>query len=177
MKWVEIIGVTTHIGSQLTDLEPFKKAFDRIVKMVISLRAAGHSIKNLDLGGGLGIPYGSGENPPSPKDYADMIIETINTLGCNLILEPGRLIVGNAGILVAKIVRVKKTPERDFVILDAAMNDLVRPSMYDSYHEIITVREPSPDETLSPVDIVGPICESSDVFSRQRLLTEVKADE
>jgi len=177
MKWVEITGVTTHIGSQLTALEPFKKAFDRITELVISLREAGHNIKNLDLGGGLGIPYGEGENPPSPKDYADMIIDTVKNLGCNLILEPGRLIVGNAGILVAKVARVKKTPEREFVIVDAAMNDLARPSMYDSFHEIVTVREHSLEEVLDIVDIVGPICESSDVFARQRPLAKVATDD
>ncbi len=173
-KNLNVVGVTTHIGSQLTDIKPFKQAFERIKSLVINLRENGHDIRRLDLGGGLGIPYGR-ENPPSPEEYASMIVETIQDLNCQLVLEPGRLIVGNAGILVSKVIRVKDTKDRKFIVIDAAMNDLTRPSMYGSYHEIITVNQS--EEDLEAVDIVGPICESSDVFGRDRQLSPVAVDD
>lgn len=169
LSHIEIVGVTTHIGSQLTKLYPFERAFKRISELVVELRAKGYSIQTLDLGGGLGIPYNN-EMPPAPEDYASMIVDTVKHLDCELVLEPGRLIAGNAGILVTEIALIKHAPEHTFVIVDSAMNDLLRPSMYDAYHEIVPVKEMSPNDTVSPVDIVGPVCESADVFGRNRLL-------
>lgn len=167
---IEVVGITTHIGSQITKLDPFKKAFDKIGVLIEDLRADGHDIKRIDLGGGLGIPYDN-EAPPHPDEYAAMIIDTIRHLGCELVLEPGRLICGNAGILVSKVILVKSAG-RKFVVIDAAMNDLIRPSMYDAYHEIISVKEP--DGKDDTVDIVGPVCETGDVFGRDRKLKKVK---
>ncbi len=166
---IRIVGVTCHIGSQLTKLEPFRAAFARIVHLVKELRAGGHTIEVLDLGGGLGIPYDSAkEIPPLPADYARMVLDQVQHLGCKLMLEPGRLIAGNAGILVARVVLTKRTPHRTFVIVDAGMNDLMRPSLYDAWHEILPVKEANGD--ASPVDVVGPVCETADVFGKQRLL-------
>ncbi len=170
---IEIKGVDVHIGSQLTDLEPFGNAFDRVRELVQKLRAEGHDITRVDLGGGLGIPY-DGTIPPSPTSYAMVALNSIGNLGCQLIFEPGRLIVGNAGILVSEVVYVKQGAERKFIILDAAMNDLIRPAMYEGYHHIDTVREPDAGAGLEPVDVVGPVCETGDTFARERDLPPVE---
>lgn len=171
LKNIKIIGVTTHIGSQLTELTPFKKAFDKIVGLVEALRRQGHEIKKLDLGGGLGIPYkDGGKTPPHPQEYAKMIVEMIKHLKCELVLEPGRLIAGNAGILVSEVVFLKDTPARKFLVIDAAMNDLMRPSLYDAFHEIIPVLEPEKQVAQEVVDVVGPVCETTDVFGRNRMI-------
>jgi len=175
---INIRGIDCHIGSQLTNLEPFQKAFNKVVDLVGDLRELGHSIETLDLGGGLGIPYQSQEeNLPSPEDYAKMIINTIKHLGCHLILEPGRLIAGNSGILVTSVTRVKKTSERTFIIVDSAMNDLARPSIYGSEHEIITVKKEESDIIESNIDIVGPVCETSDRFIRNINFPAVSQDD
>lgn len=171
---IEIVGVDVHIGSQLTDLDPFKDAFDRVRELVLKLRSEGHDISRVDLGGGLGIPY-DGNIPPSPVSYATVALNSIGNMGCQLIFEPGRLIVGNAGILVSEVLYVKQGAERKFVILDAAMNDLIRPAMYDGYHQIDTIVEPAENTVLEPADIVGPVCESGDTFARERDLPPVKA--
>ncbi len=171
---LNIVGVNCHIGSQLTQLTPFKTAFDKIVGLVTDLREKGHNIVRLDLGGGLGIPYErTKETPPHPTDYANMIIDTIKDLGCELALEPGRLIAGNAGILVSSVIRIKQSQGRNFVIVDAAMNDLARPSLYDSFHEVDTIIEPA-STLIAPVDIVGPVCETADRFARQIPFPTVK---
>lgn len=175
---IRIVGVTCHIGSQLTQLEPFRAAFARVSELVLELRKAGHTIGTLDLGGGLGIPYETDKDaPPHPKDYAEMVIKTIRHLGCKLILEPGRLLVGNAGILVTRVVLNKVTPHRHFVIVDAGMNDLVRPAMYGAHHDILPVIEAASGAPLAPVDIVGPVCESSDIFGKQRPLPALSPDD
>ena len=166
MPGIDIRGLAVHIGSQLTDLEPFRQAFLRVRDLVGVLRADGLSVTRLDLGGGLGIPYDD-EVPPLPADYAKVIGETVGDLGCELVLEPGRLLVGNAGILVAEVVYVKEGSFKTFIIVDAGMNDLVRPAMYEAYHDIWSVKS---GDNLRKVDIVGPICESSDVFGTDRLL-------
>ncbi len=173
LPFIKVRAVAVHIGSQLTDLEPFKLAFTKIVELVKLLRNDGHDITHLDLGGGLGIPY-SDKIPPSPHDYASMIKQVTKDLNCKLILEPGRLIVGNAGILVTKVTYVKKTENGNFLILDAGMNNLIRPALYDAYHQIIPVIQ---NETAAnfQYDIVGPICETGDVFSRDITLPEIKA--
>ncbi|MEM8798660.1 MAG: diaminopimelate decarboxylase, partial [Pseudomonadota bacterium] len=173
---IEVVGVDVHIGSQLTDLGPFENAFRRVAGLVRTLRAAGHKISRLDLGGGLGIPYGDAPtDPPHPDAYGKMIAKFANELDCDIILEPGRLIAGNAGILVSEVIFVKDAPTRRFLILDAAMNDLMRPAMYDAYHDIIPLNEPGPDMQTSPVDIVGPVCESTDKFALARQMPPLQA--
>lgn len=170
---VRPIAVAVHIGSQLTDLAPFRAAFSRVAALVVELRAAGHDIRRLDLGGGLGIPYRE-EVLPLPVDYAAVVRETVGHLGCHLVFEPGRLLVGNAGILVSRVIYVKTGRTRRFVIVDAAMNDLMRPAMYDSWHEIKPLRAPAENAAVEPADVVGPACESSDIFARQRPLPPVR---
>lgn len=170
---IKVTGVDAHIGSQLTELAPFKAAFQRLADLVHDLRGDGHVIDHLDLGGGLGIPYGDGDAPPLPTEYAGMVMQATHNLGCQLIFEPGRLIAGNAGILMAKTIYVKEGEGRKFLILDAAMNDLIRPAMYDAHHELVPVKEPS-NTDLVTYDIVGPICESGDTFAKERSLPPVK---
>lgn len=169
---VRPIAVAVHIGSQLTDLEPFRAAFSRVAALVGELRVAGHDIRRLDLGGGLGIPYRE-EALPLPVDYAAVVKETVGHLGCHLVFEPGRLLVGNAGILVSRVIYVKSGRTRRFVIVDAAMNDLMRPAMYDSWHEIKPLQAPAENAAIEPADVVGPACETSDTFARQRPLPPV----
>jgi diaminopimelate decarboxylase len=163
------VGVDVHIGSQLTSLEPYAEAFGRIAELVRELRAEGHDIRRVDLGGGLGIPYRPEDpEPPHPERYAELAERFIGPLDCEVILEPGRLIAGNAGVLVSRVLYVKNTGNRAFVIADAAMNDLVRPAMYGAYHHILPVDEPPPDAALAPMDFVGPVCETGDTFARER---------
>lgn len=160
------MGIAVHIGSQLTDLEPFEQAFRRVRDLVLMLRADGHPIETLDLGGGLGIPYGDETAPvPGPDVYAQIIRDTVGDLGCRLILEPGRLLVGNAGVLVTRVIHVKEGATRTFVIVDAGMNDLLRPALYGARHTIEPVVTPAASVTMRRVDVVGPICETSDTFA------------
>ncbi|MGI9394238.1 MAG: diaminopimelate decarboxylase [Boseongicola sp.] len=173
---LEIIGIDVHIGSQLTELEPFEIAYKKVAELTEVLRAEGHNIRRLDLGGGLGIPYErSNTAPPLPVEYGEMVKRTVGHLGCEIEIEPGRLIAGNAGILVAGVIFVKKGEGRDFLIIDAAMNDLIRPAMYNAYHDILPVIEPAPGVDLAPIDIVGPVCETGDTFARQRKMPPIKA--
>ncbi|MDX1975670.1 MAG: diaminopimelate decarboxylase [Rickettsiales bacterium] len=169
LSHIEIQGVSVHIGSQLTKLEPFAQAFARVREFVKELRAEGIAIRTLDLGGGLGIPYGQDE-PPLPDAYAEIVKREINGLDVQLIFEPGRVLVGNAGILVTRVMYVKQSQSRVFVIVDAAMNDLIRPTLYDAFHEIKPVVAPTGDTKTELVDIVGPVCETGDIFAEQRLL-------
>ena len=168
------VAVACHIGSQLTEIEPFQAAFHRVRDLVALLRADGHAITRLDLGGGLGVPY-EGETPPSPAAYAQAIRAALGDLGCSILVEPGRLLVGNAGVLVSAVVRVKEGATRTFLILDAAMNDLMRPALYDAHHAIRPVRAPADGAALRPVDVVGPVCETGDTFARQRMLPPIGA--
>jgi len=173
---VRIVGIDVHIGSQLTELAPFETAFTRIAGLAADLRADGHEISRLDLGGGLGIPYRrSNEAPPLPFDYGALIKRTVGHLGCEIAIEPGRLIVGNAGLLVTRVIYRKQGEGRDFLIVDAAMNDLIRPAMYDAWHDIVPVVEPAPDTPVGPVDVVGPVCETGDTFARSRDLPRLEA--
>lgn len=166
---LQVIGIDVHIGSQLTQLEPFELAYTKVAELVETLRAAGHNIQRLDLGGGLGIPYTrSNETPPLPSDYGAMVKRVLGHLGCELEIEPGRLIVGNAGLLVSSVIYVKKGEDREFLILDAAMNDLIRPAMYDAHHDIVPVTEPVAGVEPAKYDIVGPVCESGDTFAKGR---------
>jgi diaminopimelate decarboxylase len=171
---IEIVGVDVHIGSQLTELAPFEAAFARVAELTRALRAEGHAIRRIDLGGGLGIPYvRSNEAPPLPFDYGAVVRRTVGDLGAEIVIEPGRLIVGNAGLLVTKVIYRKRGEGREFLIVDAAMNDLIRPAMYDAWHDIVAVEEPAADAPLSPVDVVGPVCETGDIFARGRMLPAV----
>jgi diaminopimelate decarboxylase len=166
---LQVIGIDVHIGSQLTELEPFEQAYRKVADLTRRLRAEGHTITRLDLGGGLGIPYQrSNEAPPLPTDYGALIKRTVGDLGCEIEIEPGRLISGNAGILVSKVIYVKHGEGRDFLILDAAMNDLVRPSMYGAHHDIVPVSEPPVAASTRAFDVVGPVCETGDTFAKAR---------
>jgi len=173
---IEVVGIDVHIGSQLTELEPYRQAFTKVAELAETLRADGHNICRLDLGGGLGIPYArSNEAPPLPIEYGQVIRETVGHLGCEIEIEPGRLIAGNAGIMVSKVIYLKHGEGRDFLIIDAAMNDLIRPAMYEAHHDIIPVAEPAPGIEPATVDIVGPICESGDTFTKQRNMPPLKS--
>ena len=171
---VRIIGVDVHIGSQLTDLAPLEAAFVRVVDLVHRLRGEGHSIERVDFGGGLGIIYQAAtDTPPLPAQYGAMVQRVAGNLGCTLVFEPGRLITGNAGLLIAKVVYVKEGERRRFVILDAAMNDLVRPAMYEAFHHIAPV-EAARDAHRREATIVGPVCETGDTFAVDRPLADVR---
>ena len=166
---IEVIGIDVHIGSQLTDLAPFEAAYLKVAELTETLRADGHKIERLDLGGGLGIPYErSNTAPPLPTEYGALIKRTVGHLGCEIEIEPGRLIAGNAGILLSRVIYVKEGEGRRFLILDAAMNDLIRPAMYDAWHDIVPVIEPEPGQERASYDVVGPVCESGDTFARAR---------
>lgn len=174
MDGIDVIGVDCHIGSQLTDLEPFRNAFLKVRELTEQLRSDGHNIRRLDLGGGLGIPYArSNEAPPLPIEYGAVIRETVGDLGCEIEIEPGRLVAGNAGIMVTSVIYNKAGEGRDFLIVDAAMNDLIRPAMYDSHHDIIPVIEPPVGIEPVEVDIVGPVCETGDTFAKHRMMPPV----
>jgi diaminopimelate decarboxylase len=173
---LNVHGVDMHIGSQITDLEPFDDAFALLAEFVQALRADGHRIDHVDLGGGLGISYRNDNNPPpSPEQYAKVVAKRTAALGCKVILEPGRLIVGNAGALVSSVIYLKKGENKHFVIVDAAMNDLVRPTLYDAHHEILPVRESEVGAVLMRSDVVGPVCESGDYLALDRDLPELAA--
>ena len=174
MANIRVVGIAMHIGSQVTDLAPFGDAFGCMRDLVVQLRADGHVIESVDLGGGLGIPYGH-DATPTPADYGALARSVFAGLDCRFIFEPGRVIVGNAGVLVTRVLYVKEGATRRFVIVDAAMNDLLRPAMYDAYHAIVTIDEKGGDAVIDEVDVVGPICESSDTFAARRLLPAVAA--
>ncbi|WP_416883851.1 diaminopimelate decarboxylase [Marivita sp.] len=173
---IDVIGIDVHIGSQLTELEPYELAYRKVAELTEQLRADGHNIRRLDLGGGLGIPYTrSNEAPPLPSDYGALIKRTVGHLGCEIEIEPGRLIAGNAGILVSRVIYVKQGEGRQFLILDGAMNDLIRPAMYDAHHDIIPVVEPEAGVEQQAYDIVGPVCESGDTFAKNRMMPPLAA--
>ena len=165
---IEVVGIHKHIGSQITEVGPFVSAMERISDLIAKLRESGINIKYLDAGGGLGIRYGE-EEPPLPKELGAALLPMVKDLGCTLIFEPGRVLVGNAGVLVTKVLYLKPGEAKNFVIIDAGMNDLIRPSLYDAHHEIIPVdRKPAPDIIA---DVVGPICESGDFLAKERKIT------
>ncbi len=174
---IEVTGLDMHIGSQITTLEPFDNAFALVADFLLALRDDGHRIEHVDLGGGLGIPYQEGDDPESfhPLRYAEVVKRRLGNLGCRLIFEPGRLIVGNAGILVTRVLYVKRGEAKRFVIVDAGMNDLVRPTLYDAYHEILPVLAAAPGSPTSIVDVVGPVCETGDYLALSREMAEPQA--
>jgi diaminopimelate decarboxylase len=173
---LRVTGVDVHIGSQITDLVPLEAAFRLLADFVQTLRADGHTISHVDFGGGLGIPYHmDGEAPPLPSAYAAMVKRVTHNLGCTLLFEPGRMIVGNAGILVSRVIYVKQGEAKKFVIIDAAMNDLIRPTLYEAHHDILPVRASPQGAPEITADVVGPVCESGDYLALGRKLPEPKA--
>jgi len=173
---LRITGVDMHIGSQIVDLSPFDNATALLAELARDLMADGHPLAHLDLGGGLGVPYVANEpDPPLPSAYASLIKRHTHNLGLGLIFEVGRLIVANAGILVARVIYVKQGEGKTFLIIDAAMNDLIRPTLYEAHHEILPVRQPAPDARQMVADVVGPVCESGDFLALARQLPELKA--
>ncbi|GIW55833.1 MAG: diaminopimelate decarboxylase [Nitrospiraceae bacterium] len=176
LKHIEVVGVHKHIGSQLTDVTPFVDALRKVLGLVEALKAQGIGIRYVNIGGGLGITYAD-ESPPRPQDLADAISPLLRDLKCALIMEPGRVIVGNAGVLVTKVLYTKESEAKRFVIVDAAMNDLIRPSLYGAYHDIRPVRETAAHGERKTVDVVGPVCESGDFLAKDRAMPEAKPGE
>ncbi len=171
---IDVTGVDMHIGSQITELAPFEQAFKLMAELVTRLKSEGHNIRHLDLGGGLGVPYrGDNDIPPHPDEYAAMVKRTLGHLGLKYMMEPGRMIVGNAGIMVSRVIYVKENEGKTFVVQDGAMNDLIRPTLYDAYHEFLAV-EQSRNETAQEVDVVGPVCETGDYFAKSRRLPKLQ---
>ncbi|HEY0106607.1 MAG TPA: diaminopimelate decarboxylase [Rhizomicrobium sp.] len=176
LKGIEIVGIDVHIGSQIVELEPFELAFRKVVDLTGRLRADGHAISRLDLGGGLGVPYVTDNAPPpDPSAYGALATRLTQDMGCRLILEPGRLIAANAGILVSRVLYVKTGEAKTFAIIDAGMNDLIRPALYDSHHEIVRIDEGRPDTPRARYDVVGPVCETSDIFAADREMPELES--
>lgn len=171
---LEVVGIDCHLGSQLVEVEPFVEALRKLKNLVQDLRQQGMEIRYLDLGGGLGITYHD-EEPPDPVEYASSILEEIRSFDCILVLEPGRVIVGNAGILVSRVLYTKENEEKRFIIVDAAMNDLVRPSYYGSFHQVLPVKKEERDEIMA--DVVGPVCESADFFAKGRKIQQLHPGE
>ncbi|MBL8791754.1 MAG: diaminopimelate decarboxylase [Rhizobiales bacterium] len=168
---IDVAGIDMHIGSQITELAPFEKAYALMADLTRQLLSEGHAIRHLDLGGGLGVPYrGDNDIPPHPDEYGAMCKRVLGPLGLKLVLEPGRMFVGNAGILVTRVIYRKETEARRFIIQDGAMNDLIRPTLYDAHHDIIPVAEALAQGEQAEADVVGGICESGDFFARQRRL-------
>jgi diaminopimelate decarboxylase len=173
LKGLKVAGVDMHIGSQITELDPFGNAFTLLAEFVCMLRADGHAISHVDLGGGLGIPYrDNDEPPPRPEAYAEVVKRATRDLNCRLIFEPGRLLVGNAGILMTRVLFVKHGEAKTFVVVDAAMNDLIRPTLYDAHHEIWPVAQQSSSARRIRADVVGPVCESGDFLAVNRDMVE-----
>ena len=170
---IDVSGVDMHIGSQITELSPFEQAFKLMAELVAKLKSEGHNIRHLDLGGGLGVPYrGDNDIPPHPDEYAQMVKRTLGHLNLKYLMEPGRMIVGNAGILVSRVIYIKENEGHTFVIQDAAMNDLIRPTLYDAYHEIVAVDEQR-NEELFEADVVGPVCETGDYLAKKRRMPKL----
>ncbi len=173
---LRISGVDVHIGSQITTLEPYREAYTLLADLVQQLREDGHAITHVDFGGGLGVPYrGTNDVPPHPDEYAAVVRETLGQLDCKFIMEPGRMVAGNAGILVARVIYVKQEAGKRFIIVDAAMNDLIRPTLYDAWHDIVPVSKPLEASTTSIADVVGPVCESGDYLAQNRQMPPVQA--
>ena len=175
---IEIKGVDVHIGSQIDSLDPFQATIDKVGQLIGRLRKAGHVIQSFDIGGGLGIPYGNNAKvPPHPSEYGAMVKHATADLDVELIFEPGRMISGNSGVLLSKVIYAKETGTRNFLIIDAAMNDLIRPALYDAYHDIEAVTAPGPDFEEKLYDVVGPVCETGDTFAKNRALPPMQADD
>ncbi|WP_298293598.1 diaminopimelate decarboxylase [uncultured Litoreibacter sp.] len=173
---LKVIGIDVHIGSQMVDFEPYRLAYRKVAELTEVLRGDGHEISRLDLGGGMGIPYErTNADPPLPRDYGQIVREEVGHLGCEIEIEPGRLIAGNSGVLVSEVIYVKSGEDREFLILNAAMNDLIRPAMYGAHHDIVPVKEPAVGELPTKYDVVGPVCESGDTFAKGRAMARMQA--
>ena len=173
---VRVTGIDMHIGSQITELQPYTDAFRLLQELVGSLRAAGHTIDHIDVGGGLGIPYrADNAPPPDPQAYAEVVLDQVRSLDCQVIFEPGRMIAGNAGILVSEVIYTKETDSKTFAVVDAAMNDLIRPTLYDAWHDIRPVVAAPAGAPRIRYDIVGPVCETGDYIALDRDLPELRA--
>ena len=169
---MNIKGISVHIGSQITSLKPFKKAFTILYDLIQQLRKDGHKIKHVDLGGGLGVPYTENESIPTYKEYANLIQSIFGNTDLKVFLEPGRLLVANSSLLITKVIDIKSTTQKTFIVVDAAMNDFIRPTLYGSYHEILPVRN-NLGTSNKLYDVVGPICETGDYFAKNRKMTSV----
>ncbi|MGD9727922.1 MAG: diaminopimelate decarboxylase, partial [Nitrospiraceae bacterium] len=176
LSHIDVVGVHKHIGSQLTEVTPFVEALKKVLALVQALKDRGINIRYINIGGGLGITY-SDETPPQPKDLADAVSPLVRDLKCVLIMEPGRVIVGNAGVLMTKVLYTKDGEAKRFLIVDAAMNDLIRPSLYGAYHDIRPLDERTNQTRRSLVDVVGPVCESGDFLAKDRMMPDVKPGE
>ena len=174
---IKVVGIDIHIGSQITELEPFELAFDKVVLLYNELRAAGHDILNIDLGGGIGVPYDDTIQPFLIDDYADLVRRKFSSINCKLIFEPGRYLTANAGILLTKVIRKKKSYNNHFVVVDSAMNDILRPALYDANHEIIAVKEINKEKEMFEYQIVGPICETGDILNKKVNLNNLEEDD
>ena len=174
---IKVVGIDIHIGSQITDLEPFKMAFNKVLLLYKELKGNGHNIVNLDLGGGIGVPYDNNTKPFHIDKYADLINQKFGTLDCKLIFEPGRYITANAGILLTKVIINKESYNNNFLIIDAAMNDILRPALYDAYHEVISVKENIKGQELIDYQVVGPICETGDIICRKAVLNKIERED
>ncbi|MFN3212682.1 MAG: diaminopimelate decarboxylase [Henriciella sp.] len=177
LRGVKAVGVDVHIGSQIGELAPMRAAFEKTIGLVKQLRDSGHDLTRIDLGGGLGIPYQASDNPAPPSDYAAMIHDVTKDLGLQVVLEPGRVIAGNAGVMVTEVLYHKPAPDRTFMIVDAGMNDLMRPALYQAHHDIVPVVQPADETVQVEYDIVGPICESTDKFAAKRSMPPVEPGE
>jgi diaminopimelate decarboxylase len=178
LSGIQVSGIDMHIGSQITQLEPFDDAFARLGELIADLRSDGHAIDHIDLGGGLGIPYVTDNDPPPhPDAYAEVVKKHVKQLDCKIVFEPGRMIAGNAGILVTRVIYVKEGADKTFMIVDAAMNDLIRPTLYDAYHEVRPVLEEAADRPRIKTDVVGPVCETGDYLAHDRDLPEARPGE
>lgn len=173
---LELVGIACHIGSQIVELGPLEKASERMADLALSLRQHGHALRYLDLGGGLGIQYHQ-ETPPSAQSYAQTLIRAAQRTGLTLVIEPGRSIIGNAGVLLTKVIGIKRTPEREFVIIDAAMNDLIRPTLYEAYHDIVPVVQAQDGAATTLCDFVGPVCETGDYIAKNRQSVPPRAND
>ena len=174
---IKVVGIDIHIGSQITDLEPFKMAFNKVLLLYKELKGNGHNIVNLDLGGGIGVPYDNNTKPFHIDEYADLINQKFGALDCKLIFEPGRYITANAGILLTKVIINKESYNNNFLIIDAAMNDILRPALYDAYHEVISVKENIKGQELIDYQVVGPICETGDIICRKAVLNKIERED
>lgn len=176
MAGIEIVGVDVHIGSQVTEIAPFETAFIRVAELIDQLRRDGHAIRCADLGGGLGVPYSRDNTPPPDLEaYARLISRVVTDLGIYLILEPGRVIAADAGVLLSRTIYIKRGERKNFLVIDAGMNDFMRPALYDAYHEIVPVTEPPANAPVARYDVVGPVCETTDLFGRDRDLPQMKS--
>ena len=174
---IKVTGIDIHIGSQITELEPFDLAFDKVVLLYNQLRAAGHDILNIDLGGGIGVPYDETVQPFLINEYADLVSRKFSSINCKLIFEPGRYLTANAGILLTKVIRKKKSYNNHFLVVDSAMNDILRPALYDANHEIIAVKEINKEKEMFEYQVVGPICETGDILNKKVNLNNIEEDD